>query len=332
MRVLITGGAGFIGQRLIAALLARGTLDTGAGAQPIESIDCVDTAAGAIREPRVRNHAIDIADSARLGALVDERTTAVFHLAAVVSGTAESDFALGMRVNLDGTRGLLDACRVAGARPRLLFASSIAVFGGELPALVRDDTVATPQGSYGTQKLIGELLVQDYTRKGFVDGRSVRLPTVVVRPGRPNGAASSFASAIVREPLAGIDAVLPVDPATVMWVVAPGTVVTMLLHAIELPAGAWGWQRSLNLPGLAVAMNEVLASLERVGGAAARARVHLRPDPAIERLVGSWAARFDCRRAREMGFRADPDFDAIVAAYVRENPDAAREARVPGGA
>lgn len=323
MRILITGGAGFIGQRLIAALLARGTIDTGDGPQAIAAIDCVDTVEGANRDVRVRNHALDIADSARLAALVGRETRAVFHLAAVVSGTAEADFDLGMRVNLDGTRGLLDACRASGAQPRLLFSSSIAVFGGALPPVVVDDTRATPQGSYGTQKLVGELLVQDYTRKGFVDGRSVRLPTVVVRPGRPNGAASSFASSIIREPLAGTDTVLPVDPATEMWVASPGAVVAMMLHAVELPAGAWGWHRSLNLPGLVVDMNEALAALERVGGAAARARVALRRDPAIERIVSTWAARFDCRRALSMGFRADPDFDAIVADYVRENAAAA---------
>jgi nucleoside-diphosphate-sugar epimerase len=246
----------------------------------------------------------------------------VVHLAAVVSGTAEADFDLGMRVNLDGTRHLLEACRALGTAPRLLFSSSIAVFGGALPPVVSDATTPTPQGSYGIQKLIGELLVQDFTRKGFVDGRAVRVPTVVVRPGRPNGAASGFASGIIREPLAGVDAPLPVPPETEMWVASPRAVVGMLLHALALSPAEWGWHRSLNLPGLTVSMHEEIAALRAVAGEAVAARLRPAPDEAVMRLVRTWAARFDTARASSMGFVADADFASIVRAYVEENPQA----------
>jgi nucleoside-diphosphate-sugar epimerase len=324
MRILVTGGAGFLGQQLIARLLAQGAvrLDDAGGARehPIDTITCFDVTEGALRDPRVRNLAGDLADPAAVRALVDRDTEVVVHLAAVVSGTAEADFDLGMRVNLDGTRHLLDACRAAGHAPRLLFSSSIAVFGGTLPPVVDDATTPTPQGSYGTQKLIGELLVQDCTRKGFVDGRAVRVPTVVVRPGRPNGAASGFASGIVREPLAGQPAPLPVPLETEMWVASPRAVVGMLVHALALSPQAWGWHRSLNLPGLTVSMREEIAALRAVAGDAVAARIVPRPDPAIERLVRSWAARFDTARARALDFHADADVESIVRAYVEDNP------------
>jgi nucleoside-diphosphate-sugar epimerase len=250
----------------------------------------------------------------------------VVHLAAVVSGTAEADFDLGMRVNLDGTRHLLEACRALGTAPRLLFSSSIAVFGGALPPVVDDSTTPTPQGSYGIQKLIGEHLVQDYTRKGFIDGRAVRVPTVVVRPGRPNGAASGFASGIIREPLAGLDAPLPVPPETEMWVASPRTVVGMLLHALALSPSDWGWQRSLNLPGLTVSMREEIEALRAVAGETVAARIHGAPDESVMRLVRTWAARFDTARADALGFTADADFASIVRAYIEDNPSAVKGA------
>jgi nucleoside-diphosphate-sugar epimerase len=202
----------------------------------------------------------------------------------------------------------------------VLFSSSIAVFGGDLPAVVTDATTPTPQGSYGAQKLIGEVLVQDYTRKGYIDGRSVRVPTVVVRPGLPNGAASGFASGIIREPLAGKPAVLPVDPSTEMWIASPRTVVRMFLHALGLPASAWGWHRSVNLPGLVASMHEELDALRRFGGDAAAALVRHQPDEAVMRLVRTWAGRFDAARALSMGFRPDADFASIVQAYIEDNP------------
>lgn len=322
MDILVTGGAGFLGQQLIRGLLDRGGIELDGRTHDIDRIVCFDQAAGALQDARVHNVAGDISDAAVVRGLVGKDTGVIVHLAAVVSGTAEADFDLGMRVNLDGTRHLLAAARAVGTQPRLLFSSSIAVFGGDLPAVVTDATTPTPQGSYGAQKLIGEVLVQDYSRKGFIDGRSVRVPTVVVRPGLPNGAASGFASGIIREPLAGKPALLPVDPATEMWVASPRTVVKMFLHALALPASAWGWHRSVNLPGLVASMHEELDALRRFGGDAAVGLVRHQPDEAVMRLVRTWAGRFDTTRALAMGFRPDADFASIVQAYIEDNPHA----------
>ncbi len=324
MEILITGGAGFLGQQLIRRLLEQGRIELDGKQHPISRIVCFDQGEGATVDPKVANVAGSISDQATVSSLVNRDTGVVVHLAAVVSGTAEADFDLGMRVNLNGTRNLLEACRAVGTVPRVLFSSSIAVFGGDLPELVTDATTPTPQGSYGVQKLIGEQLVQDYTRKGFIDGRAVRVPTVVVRPGAPNGAASGFASGIIREPLAGVEAILPVDPSTEMWVASPRTVVGMFLHALALPGEAWGWNRAINLPGLVASMTEEMAALRKFGGEAAVALVRHQPDEKVLKLVRTWAARFDTSRALSMGFKADADFDSIVKAYIEDNPDAVR--------
>lgn len=322
MNVVITGGAGFLGQQLIRALLARGELAVrdGESARRIEQIRCFDQIEGVLRDPRVSTIAADITDPAALARLIDADTGAVIHLAAVVSGTAEADFDLGMRVNVDGTRALLEACRRTGTRPRVVFSSSLAVFGGDLPDVVDDRVAPTPQGSYGVQKLIGEWLIHDYSRKGFVDGRSVRIPTVVVRPGRPNGAASGFASNIIREPLAGRDAVLPVPMSMRMWISSPRSAVANLLHAVSTPSTAWGWNRSLNLPGLTVSMSQALAALETVGGTAARARVREQHDESIVRLVKTWPDHFETARALAMGFTGDADFESVVRAHAADHP------------
>lgn len=322
MKILVTGGAGFLGQQLTRALLGRGSLRLASGDAQIDRVVCFDQTAGVLQDPRVDYVTGDISDPATVRRLVDPDTAVVVHLAAVVSGGAEADFNLGMRVNLDGTRLLLEACRAAGHQPRVLFTSSIAVFGGDLPPVVTDATTPTPQGSYGVQKLIGELLVQDFSRKGYVDGRSVRVPTVVVRPGLPNAAASGFASGIIREPLAGVEAILPVDPSTQMWVASPRAVVAMFLHALELTPQDWGWNRSVNLPGLVVGMDEELAALREVAGEQAVALVRHQPDEKVLKLVRTWAARFDTARALSMGFRADPDFATIVRSYIEDNPAA----------
>lgn len=321
MKVLVTGGAGFLGQQLIAAMLARGALTVrdGAAPEPISRITCLDQTEGVLHEARVNNVAGDITDRALLGRLIDSDTRAIVHLAAVVSGTAEADFDLGMRVNVDGTRALLETARASDAKPRVVFSSSLAVFGGDLPPVVGDNIAPTPQGSYGVQKLIGEWLVHDYSRKGFIDGRSVRIPTVVVRPGRPNGAASGFASNIIREPLAGREAVLPVPPSARMWITSPRTAVANLQHALETDSSVWGIRRSVNLPGMSVSMSEALAALERVGGSAARARVSERRDEAIERLVLTWPDRFQTDRGLAMGFSVDKDFEAIVRAHIEDH-------------
>lgn len=317
MRVLITGGAGFLGKTLAARLLQRGHLSGANGDERIDRITLTDVVrAEGLDDPRIEAVAGDIADRALVERVITSETTAIFHLAAVLSGQAEADFDLGMRVNLDGTRTLLEVCRATGHCPRVVFASSVAVYGGTLPDVVLESTPLTPQTSYGTEKAIGELLVADYTRKGFIDGRSLRLPTVTVRPGRPNSAASSFASGIIREPVNGEESICPVTPATRMWVISPETAVGGFVHAHDLPPARLGHQRSISLPGLSVTVGEMAAALERVAGPEAAARIRWQPDPRITRLVDTWPGLLDAGRARELGFPHDQDFDAIVRAYV----------------
>lgn len=321
MNVVITGGAGFLGMRLARTLLNRGTLqDTDGRDRPIDRIVLVDVVepqtAG---DPRLSAVTGDLSDPALLKRVVDAETASIFHLAAIVSGMAEADFDLGMRINVDATRGLLDACRAAGTRPRVVFTSSVAVYGGELPAVISDATALNPQTSYGVQKVIGELLIADYTRKGFVDGRSLRLPTISVRPGRANAAASSFASGIVREPLNGEDAVCPVGSDALMWLASPETAVASLIAAHNLPSAALGHRRWINVPGISVTTGEMVASLERVAGPDVAKRVRWELDPRIERMVRGWPGRLDNSRARALGFPVDESFDAMIRRYIEED-------------
>jgi len=322
MKILISGGAGFLGQLLVRTLCERGRL-TDASGNPCEIaqilvIDALHTGRLFV-DDRVEYVRGDIGDATFLSHVMLHDTDSVFHLAAVVSGQAEADLDLGLRVNLDGTRTLLDACRAQSNRPRFVYASSVAVFGGKLPAVVDDATTPTPQSSYGTQKLIGELLVADYTRRGFIDGRAVRLPTIVVRPGKPNAAASSFASSIIREPLAGEVATCPVEPDTALWLLSPPAAIAALVHAHELPADAWSGRGALNLPGLTVTVAQMLAVLRNVGGAAAVERVHMQADERIRSIVAGWPARFVTARAEELGFTGDRDFESVVRDYARSN-------------
>src|ERR1700753_419996 len=258
MTILITGGAGFLGQRLARRLLQRG------GSEDIVLVDQVP--APDFGDSRVKVVAADISDPAALKSLITSDVGLVFHLAAVVSGAAEADFDLGMRINLDASRLLLDLCRAAGHRPKVVFTSSVAVYGGALPPVVTDDTPLNPRSSYGTQKAMGELLLADYTRKGFVDGRILRLPTISVRPGAPNKAASSFASGLIREPLNGQPTVCPVSPDLSLWLLSPPRAVESLIAGAELPSSAFAGRRALNLPGLSVSVADMLAALERAGG------------------------------------------------------------------
>lgn len=323
MKVLVTGGTGFIGRRIVAALLERGTITTSGGEDvaitKVLAADIAEPQQPMPDDPRLETTYGDFSGEGAAAALVDADTAAVFHLAAIVSGEAEQDFDKGMRVNLDGARRLLDACRALGTRPRVVFASSVAVYGGDMPDVIEDDTPITPQTSYGAQKMICEYLIGDYSRKGFIDGRALRLPTIVVRPGRPNAAASSFASSILREPLQGVEVTCPVGADTGVWVLSPRQVVKSFLHAEALPEEAWGFNRGLFLPGMTVSVGDMIAALRDVAGDAVAARVRFEPDPFIERIVYGWPTRFAPRRGESMGFEADRDLRDVIRAFVEDD-------------
>ncbi len=323
MRVVVTGGAGFLGSRLVKALLERGSITTSGGDEAeIDEVLVADIAPPAqpfAADKRLKTRYGDFSEADAANQLIDADTAAVFHLAAIVSGEAEQDFDKGMRVNLDGTRQMLEACRHRANVPRVVFASSVAVYGGDMPDVLDDATPLTPQTSYGTQKAIGELLVNDYSRKGFIDGRALRLPTVVVRPGKPNAAASSFASSILREPLQGEEVVCPVSAKTGVWLLSPRRVVACLLHAADIAPKAWGESRSVALPGMTVTVEEMIAALARVAGERVAARVHFEPDPFIEKIVYGWPTRFTTERGEIMGFRADERFDDVIEAFIEDD-------------
>lgn len=320
MRIVITGGAGFLGGKLAKTVLERGRLTDAAGVtRDVREVVLVDvTPARALDDPRIRTVTGDLGDESLVSRVFDQTVDGVFHLAAVVSGQAERDFDLGWRVNVDATRAWLEACRRLATPPRFVFTSSVAVFGGALPDVVPDDQELTPQSSYGAQKAIGELYVHDYTRKGFIDGRSLRLPTVSVRPGKPNQAASSFASGIVREPLSGVTAICPVPPETRMWLISPRKAIANLIAGYEAPASAFAHKRAVNVPGISVTVGDMVSALGRVAGKEVAERVRWQVDPAIDRIVRTWPRDFDPRFGRSLGMVADTDFDAIVRQYVTD--------------
>lgn len=326
MKILITGGAGFVGSRLARSLLQRGHL----AGQPIDQLVLADLAAprpDLLADSRVQARVGRLLDQAR--ALGDEHFDGVFHLASAVSGECEADFDLGLTSNLDSTRALLDALRAqvnAGAAPsRLVFSSSVAVFGPDdavpMPAVVSDTTLPTPQTSYGIQKHVCEHLVADYTRKGYIDGRSARLMTVTVRPGRPNGAASSFFSGIIREPLAGVESVCPVAPEVSHPVSSPQRTVDGLIAVYEASRTAFGGRTALNLPGLNITVAQMLEALERVAGPAVRARVRLERDERIAGIVARWPAGARADRAAALGLLPETSFDDIIRQYIADNAD-----------
>lgn len=323
MKLLITGGGGFIGARLARTLLARGTL-AGTRIEHLVLTDQVAPAADLTGDARVEARVGPLL--AQCAALGSERFDGVFHLASAVSGECETDFELGLRSNLDTTRALLDALRAsmqAGATPaRLVFSSSVAVFGPDpsvpLPAVVGDATLPAPQTSYGTHKLICEHLIADYTRKGFIDGRAARLMTVTVRPGRPNRAASSFFSGIIREPLAGVEAICPVSPETSHPLTSPARTIEGLIAVYEASREAFGGRLALNLPAVNARVSDMLDALEEVAGRAVRDRVRFVPDPAIAAIVANWPGGATAERAARLGLKPDVDFADIIRQYIAD--------------
>ena len=321
MRILITGAAGMLGRMLTERLASEGQL----GGREITCLTLHDTS---VAEPpagsamTAETVAADLAEPATASKLIADRPEFIFHLAAIVSGEAEADFEKGYRINLDGTRYLFEAIRSAGAgyRPRVVFASSIAVFGAPFPEAIGDDFHTTPLTSYGTQKAICELLLSDYTRRGIFDGIGLRLPTLSVRPGKPNKAASGFFSGIIREPLAGMEAVLPVGEETRHWHASPRSAVGFLLHAAELDSERIVARRDYTMPGLSVTVGEQIAALKRSAGEAAVRLIRREPDPTIMRIVSGWPRNFDAQAAKELGFSTvEKTFDDIIRIYRDES-------------
>jgi len=317
MRILITGAAGMIGRKL-AERLARDRSLRGQRIAALDLHDIVPAQKPVMEGIEINVHASDLARAGVAEALLAARPDVVFHLAGVVSGEAEANFDLGYRVNLDGTRALFDAVRLAGTTPRVVFTSSIAVFGAPFPDVIPDEFHPTPLTSYGTQKLIGEALLADYTRRGFFDGIGIRLPTICVRPGKPNKAASGFFSGIIREPLAGQEAVLPVPRSVVHTHASPRSAVNFLIHAAELDGQKVGPRRNLTMPGVAVSVGEQIEALGRIAGAKAVALIREQPDEAVWAIVKNWPARFEARRARDLGFAAENSFDEIIRAHIED--------------
>ena len=318
MHVLILGAAGMLGRRLTARLVADGNVG-GRTLQRLTLVDVVAPDQPAATAAEIESIAADLAAPGAAGRLVEARPDLIFHLAAVVSGEAEADFELGYRVNADGTRALLDAVRAAaGYLPRVVFTSSIAVYGAPLPDVVPEDFHQTPLTSYGTQKAIGELLLADYTRRGFLDGVGLRLPTICIRPGRPNRAASGFFSSILREPLAGREAVLPVPETVRHWHASPRSAVGFLLRASTVDSQEVGPQRTLSMPGLSATVGEQIEALRRVAGERAVRLIRREPDESVMRMVGSWAGALDAGRALRLGFVAEHSFDEIIRVHIED--------------
>jgi nucleoside-diphosphate-sugar epimerase len=320
LHILIIGAAGMVGRKLTDALVKTGEV----GGKPIDRLTLADVVAAPAPNTggAVEVLALDVSAPGVAASLIAKRPDLIFHLAAIVSGEAEADFEKGYRINLDGTRYLLEAVRLEGRKspyhPRLVFTSSIAVFGAPFPEAIGDEFFSTPLTSYGTQKAIGELLLNDYSRKGFVDGVGIRLPTIVVRPGKPNLAASGFFSNILREPLSGKEAVLPVSKDVRHWFASPRAAVGFLLHAATMDTSKLGWRRTVSAPGLSATVGEEIEALRRIAGDKAVKLIREEANPTIVKIVEGWPRNFDAKRALSLGFKAESSMDEIIRAHVED--------------
>lgn len=316
MKIVITGSAGFLGQRLANELLKN---DSPLKFEQLILTDLQFSSEQKSNDPRVTYLPLDLAQPAAAQQLIDDKIDIIFHLAAIVSSHAESDFELGMKINFDTTRNLLEVARQRAPQAQFIFTSSLAVFGGDLPATINDLMAVMPQSSYGTQKAMCELLINDYSRRGFIDGRVLRLPTISVRPGKPNKAASSFASGIIREPLQGENSICPVDPSLVLWLSSPDMVVKNFIHATQIPAEQFGLSRTVNLPGISVSVQQMIDDLTAIAGKEISQRIRFEPDENINRIVSSWPGNFDTERAQSLGFIGDSHYREVINTFINND-------------
>ena len=321
MHIAIIGAAGMIGRKLTARLVADGRL-AGQAINRLSLVDVITPAAPEGFTGRVETSAVDVSAPGQAARIVASRPDVVFHLAAIVSGEAELDFEKGYGINLEGTRALLEAIRAAhlqdGYRPCVVFTSSIAVFGAPFPQVIPDDFNLTPLTSYGTQKAMGELLLADYTRRGFIDGIGIRLPTICIRPGKPNKAASGFFSGIVREPLAGQEAILPVPETVRHWHASPRSAVGFLVHAASIDLQPLGARRSLTMPGVSATVGEQIEALRKIAGEKVVSLIRREPDELVMKIVSGWPQAFEAERAKELGFVADASFEDIIRVHIED--------------
>lgn len=324
MHILVIGAAGMIGRKLVATIVAKGEMD-GQALERLTLVDIIAPEKPADFAGAVEPIAADLSNRGVAAKLVAERPDLIFHLAAIVSGEAEADFEKGYRVNLDGTRFLFEAIRLEGLKepycPKLVFTSSIVVYGEPLPETIEDTYFIAPLTSYGTQKAICELLLADYSRRGFFDGVGIRLPTISIRPGKPNQAASGFFSSILREPLIGMEAVLPVEESVRHWFASPRAATRFLVHAAQIDTAPLGSRRSLTMPGLAATVGEEIEALRRVAGEKAVKLIRRVPNPAVAKIISGWPQAFDAKRASALGFHAETSFDEIIRVHIEDELD-----------
>ncbi|MDH5248854.1 MAG: SDR family oxidoreductase [Cyclobacteriaceae bacterium] len=316
MRILILGGGGFLGRRLAKELIQNGGLIQG----ELTHLTLVDVAfpEDMPQDPRLECIAADFSDEAVISGILRHQPDLIFHLAAIVSGEAEKNLDLGMKINFHASLQLLELCRKLATHPRIVFASSCAVFGGDVSRVVLDETSPKPRSSYGSQKAMVELLMNDYSRRGFVDARSIRLPTIAVRPGKANAATSSFVSAIIREPLNGKSASYPVPAETLVWIQSPKRVIQNFIHAANIDEKLLGDDRIINLPGLTVSIQEMIDSLGRITNPAVTKLISYEPDAFLQRIVLTWPPHFDTLRANTLGFVSDTSAEEIISTYIDE--------------